>query len=603
MPDAKTDHADVPVRELLAKFEEARRARLPYERNWERNWRYYRGDHWDGIARRKWWESRPVINKVAEYEEIMRSLLADQRWGLDALPRSIGRGGDERDGSTIAEKASQVNHLLDFLWDDCSVQAHLAEMFLNVFNTGTGLLKATFDPDNVSARGSGQIEVVPVDPQAIFPDPDAYSVGSASYIFERRTVSADYVIRRWPDKVDREKLTGDAYYDPAWGKRIGPNGETKHYDGASLDLLECWYFDETIEEVPDSEKFDADLGKFVYDVRAKYPNGRYTLMLGDGTVLDDKPNPYSRFPYARFVEIPMPGEFWGGCTLDKLIGIQNTINVLTQQIIDNGAFLATGVWVVDDRSGIDPKKLPRAGAPGGVVVKKQGTEAHRDTGDQLPQHLFETLRMHIDMFDRVAGLPDVLRGIVPGRQPVQTTLMQQESGELRTRERARRVEDGLAELGYLFVDIVREYWTDERSFRRVRSNGSLDVFSLSKDDLDGWEFDIIVKPGSTLPLDRMFATQKALEMRGQGIQIPDSYILQLSGLPGIEEVIADLAAEQMPIHGEEGGGADEYLPYVSDGIEGMPPDMPPEFAGMMSDPNAVPQGGGVGISGEELPLL
>ena len=44
-------------------------------------------------------------------------------------------------------------------------------------------------------------------------------------------------------------------------------------------------------------------------------------------------------------------------------------------------------------------------------------------------------------------LPDVLRGIVPGRQPVGTTQMQKEAGDVRTRERQRRVGEALERVG------------------------------------------------------------------------------------------------------------------------------------------------------------
>jgi hypothetical protein len=583
-----SEFTDVPVRELLDGFQEAYAYRKSFEVNWDRNEEYAAGDQWKGVKKRKWWESQPVFNKTFEYVEIVRALLADQRWGLDALPRTIGKDGDEADGMSIADKASKVNHLLDYVWDDARIQFHLAEALWHTFTKGTGILKATFDPDNVSSRGSGQIDVRAVNPKHIFPDPDATGMEDVSRLYERREVTWSYVLRRWPDKVDIDKLREGGYIDPSWNPTQGPNAYPRRLDSKTVDLLECWYFDETVEEIPESEREDADLGKWVYDVRKKYPDGRYTLMLGDGTVLDDKPNPYGNIPYTIIPEIPVLGQFWGSCTLDRLVPIQQTINVLAQSIIDNGLFLATGVWVIDKQSGINPKELPKQGAPGGVVVKEQGRQASRETGAQLPPHIFDAFKMAIDLFDRIGGLPDVLRGIVPSRQPVQTTMMQQEAGELRTRERARRVEDALSRLGLLIIDGVTRYWTDTRSYRRVKADGSLDVFELSKKDLAGWEFDIIVRPGSTLPLDRMFATQKAMEMRAGGIKIPDAYILKMSGLPGIEEVIADMAAQPMPTESEGGDVEPEAQMFNED----IPAEPVPFDEGMEADPLAALLAGG-----------
>ena len=597
---------DVPVSELLDEFGRTREYRRTFDENWDRNDRFVAGNHWEGVNKRKWWESQPVLNKTFEYKEIVRALLADQRWGLDALPRTIGKDGDESDGQSIADKASKVNHLLDYVWDDCYIQLHLAEALDHTFNKGTGIIKATFDPDDVSKRGNGQITVEAVNPKRIFPDQDATNIDDAAYLFDRREVTWAYALRRWPELVTVDMLTNGGMGDPSYTPTVGPDASYKQFESKTIDLIECWYHSEAVEEIPDSDRFDASLKSHVYDVRKKYPNGRYTLMLGNGIVLDDKPNPYSTFPYVLIKEIPVEGQFWGGCTMDRLVPMQQTINIIAQSIIDNALFLSTGVWIADDKSGIDPKELPKTGAPGGVVIKKQGTEVRRDAGAQLPPHIFDTLKMQLDLFDRVAGLPDVLRGIVPSRQPVQTTMMQQEAGELRTRERARRVEDALSRLGELIVDIVKRYWSDERTYRRVKSDGSLDVFGLSKKDLQGWEFDVIVRPGSTLPLDRMFATQKALEMRGAGIQIPDAYILKLSGLPGIEEVIADTAAQ--PIEGgvetmPEGG---DELPepegmMTGDGVpfdEGMMPE-----SGMEPDPLAALFGIQPNAGEELLPMM
>lgn len=599
MPEKNVDA--VPVAELLREFDAARRHRRQFDTNWDRNDRYYAGNHWYGIKKRKWWESQPVIDKSFEYVEIVRALLADQRWGLDALPRTVGKDGDESDGMTISDKASKVNHLLDYIWDDARIQYNLAEALIHTFTKGTGILKAYFDPDIVSKKESGRTVIEAVNPKRIFPDQDATCIEDAAYLFDRREVTYAYVLRRWPDKVTPEMLAQGGAAEADWTPNVGPDAMPRVFENKTLDLLECWYHSEAVEEIHDSERFDETIGKWVYDVRKKYPHGRYTLMLGNGIVIEDKPSPYSYFPYVLLPEIPVEGQFWGGCTLDRLVPIQNSINLTAQSIIDNGNFLSTGVWVIDDKSGIDPKSLPKTGAPGGVVVKKQGTEARRDGGTQLPPHQFETLKMLIDLFDRVGGLPDVLRGVVPGRQPVQTTMMQQEAGELRTRERARRVEDALSRLGSIILDIVKRYWTDERTYRRVKADGSLDVFGLSADDLEGWDFDIIVRPGSTLPLDRMFATQKALEMRGQGIQIPDAYILKLSGLPGIEEVIADMASEQMPMPGDDAMPEGGEMPPAEAMMQGD--EVPFEdFPGMEEqDPFAALAAQGQ-MTGEELPV-
>ena len=593
------------TRQLLARFEEAKIARTNYDKNWAKTSKLVRGNQWEGIRKLAWWQSSPVYNKMFEFREIMRSMLADQRWGLDAMPRAHPKGTSSDDLQT---KATSVNDLLDFLWDDCQLQFKLAQLFQPLFETGTGFLKVQFDPDTVRGSGVGQIDVSSVDPTYIYPDPDATCIEDAAYIIEARTVSTRYIARRWPDKVNQRDHTlsgGSPVDDPP----KGVDGNYLDMDGRKVTLLECWWHDASLTE--DSDEYEDDKGQIVQDFRKKYPNGRYTLMTSNGIVLEDKPNPYKHFPYIRFVEIPRPEEFWGDCTLEKVAPIQLQINDLLRLIIDNGKFLAHGEWVVDDKSGVDPKKLSKYAGPGYTIVKKQGTNVTRETGAQLPTHVFQMLQDQIDAFDKVCGLPDVLRGIVSSRQPVQTTMMQQESGEIRTRERARQVEHSLSQLGTMLVEMVKAEWTDApRSVRVRKPGGVLDVFDISSDDLKDWEFDVVVRPGSTLPLDRMLAMQKAIDLKTQaGIEIPDSYILSLSGLPGIEAAMQaqtqEQAQQQAPAEDMQQLPPDfQNEPDIQAASPGVPGEIPQDVGGAMPiDMSGVlpqaTQPGGLPMSDEE----
>lgn len=596
-------YKDVPVKELKERFAESKEARKKYETLWDKARDFYDGKQWAPGSKIAWYQSDPVFNKVAEYVEIMRGYLSDNKWGVDAVPYIVPEGTDPEQ---LMQHADNVNSLLDFLWDDNRMQNKLAQVLQYVFLYGTGFVKTTFDPDNIGDGGIGQIETAVLSPWYIFPDPDATDVHDASYIIEHHPVSMRWIIERYPDKVQEVRDSGEAS-ETEYSERKGDQarGPVNSSEGKRVDVLECWYRDSSIIEDQEGEP------------EFKYPNGRRTLMTKGGVVLEDGPCLYSMWPYVRFIEIPRPAEFFGDCTVHKALGIQETINTILRSIIDNGLWLIHGIWVVDSTSGITPKTLAGYG-PRSTLVKNPGTEVRRDSGAPLPSHVFETLNQQVEAFDRVVGLPDVLRGIVPSRQPVQTVMMQQESGEVRTRERQRRVEESLADLGRLWVDIVAEHWNDKRTIRNRKALGGFDMFDISKEDFEDWRWDIHIVPGSTAPMDKNSMMSMMSEaMNNMGVQIPPNFIVRLMGVPGLEAAVLEqdmqiMGAEEeapmpegeMPPEGEIDEPFDAPLP---DGM--LPPEMAPDMGMPPMPPDAAMGMGGIdpamldGLSPEEIDLI
>lgn len=566
------EKSKVPVETLLKRFEEAKIYRRKFDNQWKTNSDYYYNNQWSQEDRIAWWQSEPIYNKIFEFVEIHRAYLSSNIWGLDVIPAGMpsyvssrAQEGDEDARREIFDKVDKCNKLLDFLWEDNDMSKKLSELILYVFIYGTGILKCTFNPNMIGDDGIGMIETDVVSPLHIFPDPGCSDVGDASFIIEHHPVTFRWIIEHYPHKAEEVKKAGIGS-TTEYAERSGdkPAGRVDNEEAARVDILECWYRDSSIEEDSDSPG----------GVKQSYPNGRMTLMTTTGVVLEDKPNPYTRFPYVRFVEIPRPNEFFGDCTVSRCIPIQKSINLILREIIDNGMWLVHGVWVADANCDVSPEAIALMG-PRDMLTKAPGTYINREVGPPLPPHIFEMLAMTEKHFDRVAGIPDVLRGIVPGRQPVGTVEMQRDAGEIRTRERQKRIEEGLEKLAQLWLDIVSEHWVDKRVVRNRMMLGGFEMFEMSKDDLKEWKFDIVVIPGSTSARDVTIDFEKALMLRERaGIDIPPMFLVQLARIPGLYSAmseymaLADSQAQDMvpPLDEQVVGGGEQ--PILVQGGEG-----------------------------------
>jgi len=583
---------NVPVERLKELFEQSKQFReANYEEQWEDAKNYYDGKHWEGIDSIAWFQSEPTYNKIFEYVEIMRGYLSDSKWGLDIFPLGVPQelmesfqdevqrvdannqamanvqemnGIEETAQQSISKMVDRVNDVLDFVWEDTHMQNKLAQVILLTFLYGTGFLKLRWNPNNISTTGIGRIEVEVVPPRYVYPDPYASSVRDSQYIIEKKPVPLSWIYENFPDRY--EEVIDTLVEAEAELDNKGSSGPSTPSDdmGQSVDILECWYRDGPVIEEGETEP------------ETSYRNGRYSLITNDGeVVLDDKENPYTMFPYVRFVELPRPGEFWGDATIWRAFSIQDTINTLLRTIIDNGLWLAHGMWVADTTSGLTEDMFNGYG-PRTVLMKNPGSEVYRDSGESVPQGIFQTLEQQNIAMDRVLGLPDVLRGIVPSRQPVGTTSMQKEAGDVRTRERARRVEEALVDFGDLTLDIIEQFWEDTRTIQSNESTAGLDMFMFSKQDLEDWKFSLKVVPGSTTPRNTREQLDDVINMRmSAGIPISDEFIARMSMIPGLENDIITNKAKIMA-EMQEQQQAEQEAQMAAQGGGPPPQEMPPQ---------------------------
>ena len=202
---------------------------------------------------------------------------------------------------------------------------------------GRGFYKPIFNPK--MRGGLGDIQITVPDTRSIYKD--KLWAADSNWIFECRELDKLTLYQMYPDKrkqIDRA-FRKDITQKQADSYQSGETGEVGHHvaaqgeaeltttsayawdvaanrekDHATVELVEAWFVDETvirnIKDILDDKVTKKDL-----PIRP-YPNGRLITFIGS-EMLDDRPNPFPRFPYVEWDNYNIPGEIYGHGDLDK----------------------------------------------------------------------------------------------------------------------------------------------------------------------------------------------------------------------------------------------------------------------------------------------
>jgi hypothetical protein len=228
-------------------------------------------------------------------------------------------------------------------------------------------------------------------------------------------------------------------------------------------VLECWVKDDTLEE----QSIEGKDGNVKTILKKKFPRGKVITILPDSQVLlQAVDNPYAdgKFPYIRFVDTNVPGQFWGEGEVGPIIETQKMINKVGSTITDWCNRMSNGVWILDDDSGVNPAMLTNQ--VGLIISKKRGTEVKREPAPNLPNELFEFYNLLNRLIDQQSGVHDTSRGRTPSGVTAGTAIESlQDADQTRIRLKERNLQAALVQLGYMVASRMLQFYTTPRVVR------------------------------------------------------------------------------------------------------------------------------------------
>ena len=458
---------------VYSKFKQSYVAKAPLMKKWQEYMSAYEGTYFKNESRPDY-KSNQVSNLVFSTIEAIRPIMTDNNPKFIAVPTSP-------EGQ---EFSTDVQMALDFEWEREKLATKLPAQLIPMLVYGTAVW---FVQWNGKEGEYGNINIKPIDPFNLFPDPLAENIDNSEYIVYATYKNANQLKQMFPNKASA--IEGSRIN---MSELVANRDENDSQEENQVLVLEMWCRDWTTmdENVKDEQVL-------------KYPKGRVITCLPElGIILDDKKNPYKdgKFPFVLMKNYDVPFKFWGVGEVEQILSPQIYINELTNQIIDNAKSTANMQWIIDKNSGIGQGKLTNR--PGLVIRKNTGSEVRRDTPPPMPTYVRETIDvMKADIQD-ISGVLDSLKGEKQtGVVAASAILALQEASQSRIRLKIKIMESNLSELANMVYSRMQQFWKLDRWVRITDIEGNPLFREIGQRVLQN-DYDLKVQAGSTMPVNK-----------------------------------------------------------------------------------------------------
>lgn len=553
--DIQSEPARDLAQRVLGKYREAKRHRSTWDKDWERFYRLYAGQHWD--APRPEWRSDVTVNFIFSTIETILPIMTDSHPTINIVPTM--------DHSN--KNAEILGEIVKRIWVSNDMTVVLPRTIKNALKYGTGIQKCWWNPN--AKNGIGDVAVSNVDPRHFFPSPGATDIQNAHYVIFAANIPLATVYRDFPEA--RGKIKGGVWDEEL---TVNKNVTSQRNDTLNLGPVSNTAGTSTTDFARSPEGRDGVMNRdkmvTLIELWERDDEGQsWVTIMANGVLLKHMPNPFkhNKFPFIRYVDYDIPSCFWGMGEVAQLEKLQMSINQRRAQATDILKITGNPPFVADSNSGINPKAMTNR--PGTIIFKNPGSQVDWLNPPNLPAALFTIQEMDKQDFDSISGVMDVTQGRKPtGIEAASAIAELQEAAQTRIRFKVRTMEASLQELGSQIVSLVQQFYDDERVIRIVGPQGAKPQFvtinqpSINDEgkpfkinDISIGEYEVEVGVGSTMPINKTRRANQMIELFQLGV-VDRRAVLENVGLPPeqYEKILARMEAQEAAALAAQGGG-------------------------------------------------
>lgn len=493
---------------IVDKFSMSQQWREPHKQKWDEYYDMYRGV----LPQKSYeWQSNIYVPYPFSTVETLVPRLTAQKPQIDIMPTE----------PSDSDKAKVMNALIDYQWNMMSANVWMPEAVREMLIYGTVVVKVYWktvkenvqkfediidDPnaDEEIVQEAGQVKIETeettydapcvevVDLYDFFVDPQATSIEAARYVIHRTWRTLEYLKQKQKEGVYKNiKLIENM-------QQSGSFEDDKSSRREAANLNDGQYY------VPNND---------MIEILEYWEDGRVVCVAGRSVVIRDEVNPYdhNKKIFVECVMIRPPHEFYGIGVLEPIQTLVKELNDRRNQRMDNVTLVLNKQFIIENGQNVDEDEL--ISTPGGAIHADSITAVQvLQQGDVTSSSYQEETLIKADI-QQTTGVSDFTQGVGSdslGNDTATGISLIQEAGNARFKAIANNLEEMMIKnIGQMMVAMNLQYMDQEKVLRIVGDDG-VDFPQVTPEEIRG-NFDVVVKAGSTLPVNDAVEKKQTME--------------------------------------------------------------------------------------------
>lgn len=459
------------------------------------------------------WAVNSILNKHADF--------------MDSFPKAnvLAREADDE------EEAQILSKILPAIEEHTDAEQVYNTAGYDFLIDGTAITAVLWDP--MAHDGMGDIKKTNVDIHNVFWQPGIEDIQQSKYFFDVSVADVNDVKLQYPDIA--EKIGG--------GKQ-GFITEYIHDDNINhqndIEIINCYY--KKLEMRPVIINIDPQTVATHLTPREIL---HMAIIIGDQCVFCSEDNPeyqdgfykHGKYPYVFRKCFPVKDSPCGFGYLDIMKYPQRDIDKLDQAIMKNTMMKAKPRWWVKKNADINKDAFADWNEEIVEVASGDlGSAVQQMDVDTLPAIVETHLEAKIDELKEISGNRDFSQGsTASGVTAASAIAALQEAGSKLSRDINKAMYRGSREEYYLEIELIRQFYTEPRTFRVDDGTGRYEYMDYSNVNIAPQDittpegtrhkksiFDLEVSAEKQSPFSRASQNETAKELYQMGLFAPDN---------------------------------------------------------------------------------
>lgn len=459
------------------------------------------------------WAVNSILNKHADF--------------MDSFPKAnvLAREADDE------EEAQILSKILPAIEEHTDAEQVYNTAGYDFLIDGTAITSVLWDP--MAHDGMGDIKKTNVDIHNVFWQPGIEDIQQSKYFFDVSVADVNDVKLQYPDIADR-----------IGGGKQGFITEYIHDDNINhqndIEIINCYY--KKLEMRPVLINIDPQT---VAQHLVPREILHMAIIIGDQCVFCSEDNPeyqdgfykHGKYPYVFRKCFPVKDSPCGFGYLDIMKYPQRDIDKLDQAIMKNTMMKAKPRWWVKKNADINKEAFADWNEEIVEVGSGDlGSAVQQMDVDTLPAIVETHLEAKIDELKEISGNRDFSQGsTASGVTAASAIAALQEAGSKLSRDINKAMYRGSREEYYLEIELIRQFYTEPRTFRIDDGSGRYEYkdysnVNIAPQDITTPEgtrhkksiFDLEVSAEKQSPFSRASQNETAKELYQMGLFAPDN---------------------------------------------------------------------------------